>query len=190
MDHRGRIGYGMGWDGGANLCNKFLKAGIALLLAWACCMAPICSHAFVFNYRAFDEQHDIRVSVSTTASQFRNRFMSALDSWESICSYITISDTQGDNIYLYSDTGVDNDAYAVCYYVDDETNNIVLYRPFTRLSVLQQDETIVHEIGHAMGLDHCQEEKNEISVMRRLGFNSKPYPLADDIEGINILYGW
>ena len=160
------------------------------MLIWSCCIVPICSQAFVFNFRAFDDQHDIRVSVSTTASQFRSRFMSALDTWEDVCPYITISAIQGSNIYLYSDIGVDSDAYAVCYYVDDETNNIVLYRPFTRLSVLQQDETIVHEIGHAMGLDHCQEEKNEISVMRRLGFNSKPYPLADDIEGINILYGW
>ena len=49
-------------------------------------------------------------------------------------------------------------------------------------------ETIVHEVGHCLGLSHCQYIKNSISVMREYGFNNKAYPLSDDIQGISYIY--
>ena len=58
----------------------------------------------------------------------------------------------------------------------------------TILSEAIKRETVVQEVGHALGLAHCQEEKNGVSVMRRLGFNGKAKPLSDDIAGIRELY--
>lgn len=78
--------------------------------------------------------------------------------------------------------------YAVTYHDSPTFQRIILYRSFNSLPSTQQYETIVHEVGHAVGLAHTQAQNNSISVMREVGFNNKAYPLSDDINGINALY--
>lgn len=82
----------------------------------------------------------------------------------------------------------DNEAYAVTTYQSIGKFTIVYYRPFIQTSLAWQRETVVHEVGHALGLDHTQSSNDSISVMRALGFNNKAYPLSDDIKGIKAKY--
>lgn len=79
-------------------------------------------------------------------------------------------------------------AYAVCYYDSRKRKRIVIYKDFESLDNIEKKETLVHEIGHALGLDHTQYSKRNIAVMRREGFNRKPRPLSDDIKGIKNIY--
>lgn len=128
--------------------------------------------------------------ISTTASQYTSRITQYAETWETHCNEIGISQTGGTtyDIYVYSDTAIDNGSYAVTVLDRYGKSTITLYKDFTALSYAYQNETIVHEFGHALGLDHTQPENNTISVMREYGFNSKAYPLADDKDGIYIMY--
>ncbi|MBK5447090.1 matrixin family metalloprotease [Peribacillus sp. TH24] len=69
-------------------------------------------------------------------------------------------------------------------YVSGSAGSIIIYKAWRDLNEKQERETIVHEVGHALGLAHTQSENNSISVMRQYGFNNKDYPLSDDKAGI------
>lgn len=77
-----------------------------------------------------------------------------------------------------------NDSYATSY----GSGNIAIYKPWNDLSDTRKKETVVHEVGHELGLAHCESSKESESVMRATGFNDKAYPLSDDKEGISYLY--
>ena len=70
----------------------------------------------------------------------------------------------------------------------NNSHTITFHASFQNKSNAQKQETIVHEVGHALGLAHCQSAKNTISVMRASGFNNKAYPLSDDYQGIGYIY--
>ena len=53
---------------------------------------------------------------------------------------------------------------------------------------IRKNETIVHEVGHALGLAHCASAYNSISVMRATGFNDVAAPLMYDGYSIAKLY--
>lgn len=55
-------------------------------------------------------------------------------------------------------------------------------------SPIERSETVVHEVGHALGLDHTQSANDSIAVMRQYDFNYKDYPLSDDKAGIAARY--
>ncbi len=82
----------------------------------------------------------------------------------------------------------DNGTYGVTTFKSTGKFNIVYYSAFIKISLAWQRETVVHEVGHALGLDHTQTINESISVMRALGFNNKAYPLNDDILGIRAKY--
>ncbi|WP_455684923.1 matrixin family metalloprotease [Thomasclavelia sp.] len=82
----------------------------------------------------------------------------------------------------------DNGTYGVTTYKSIGKFTIVYYRAFVQTSLAWQRETVVHEVGHALGLGHTQSSNEPISVMRALGFNNKAYPLNDDILGIRAKY--
>lgn len=79
-------------------------------------------------------------------------------------------------------------SYATTYYYGDDNKSIVFYKAWQTSSTAIQNETIVHEFGHALGLAHTQSYNNSMSVMREFGFNYKAYPLSDDKAGILALY--
>ena len=68
--------------------------------------------------------------------------------------------------------------------------NLTYYKTFKNASSIVQQETVVHEFGHALGLGHTQTSNESKSVMRALGFNKKAYPLSDDINGIKAKYNF
>ena len=82
----------------------------------------------------------------------------------------------------------DNGTYGVTKQSGIGKFSIVYYKAFINTDITRQRETVVHEVGHALGLDHTQTANNSKSVMRELGFNLKPYPLSDDINGIKARY--
>lgn len=152
-------------------------------------IVPIETNAYRLNNYKLDNPDDVRFTVSTIASQYYELFANGLDAWEDKCSPISVSNTPGNNIYFYSETSVDNGTYAVCRHYNNNSHRIAVYAAFLELSTAERNETVVHEIGHALGLAHCETSKNNISVMRATEFNGKAYPLSDDIQGINALYG-
>lgn len=81
-----------------------------------------------------------------------------------------------------------NGTYAVTYHRSSSRKEIVYYKDFKDASNSIRYETIVHEVGHTLGLAHTQSSNDSISVMRATGFNGKAYPLLDDKEGIDAIY--
>ena len=66
--------------------------------------------------------------------------------------------------------------------------HITFYNSFASATMLEQQETVVHETGHAVGLSHTENVNVNNSVMRASGFNGKAYPLYDDKYGIWYIY--
>jgi len=85
--------------------------------------------------------------------------------------------------YINSNYG---DSYATHRDGSSFNSNITIYKSWKELNQTQRRETTVHEVGHALGLDHTQDSNNSVSVMRKKDFNNKDWPLKDD--GINYLY--
>ncbi|WP_461202719.1 matrixin family metalloprotease [Enterococcus sp. N342-3-1-2] len=101
--------------------------------------------------------------------------------------YVKSSSSGKINIYQ-GVVNTDNGTYGVCYYNTNSESDIRYYKAFINANTATRNETVVHEVGHAIGLSHTQEKNNSIAVMRALGFNNKAYPLSDDKSGMNKKY--
>lgn len=145
--------------------------------------------AYQFTGYVMSNPSNVKYLISTTVGGYSADTVNYIQQWENKCSEIGISVVDsGENIYFYGDLDVQRGAYAVTKISRDNYAVITYYQEITTLNATQRRETIVHEVGHALGLNHCEASKKSVAVMRAEDFNNKPYPLSDDISGIKALY--
>lgn len=146
-------------------------------------------NAYRLNGYKFSNPKDVKFKVSSFVSTYTDDVINYTMQWEYYTNEIKFKRvSSGENIYFFGEYSIDNGTYAVCTHNSSSHKSIVFYKSFNSASNLQRRETIVHEVGHALGLSHCESSKNNISVMRERDFNNKPYPLSDDIDGIKAIY--
>lgn len=110
-------------------------------------------------------------------------------SWNTYtCVNLKLATAGGYNILVSFEPGHPG-YYGVTKYNNRESKSITLTSTFEETKDVYKREVVVHEFGHTLGLGHTQEAYKSKSVMRATGFNSKAYPLSDDIAGIRYLYG-
>lgn len=171
--------------------NVKIKKILSLLL---CVVAFIYSgradvYAYQYNGYKLTNPSSVKYLIGTSVRQYSTMLRIYTETWETYCDEITVTNvSSNENIYFYGNVTVDNGTYAVTTHTRDDYHVITFYKAFADTTSAYKYETIVHEVGHALGLAHCEEGKESISVMRALGFNNKAYPLADDISGIANLY--
>lgn len=132
-------------------------------------------------------QKNICVSMPSAYDQYKDD----IKTWENKTGRVAfIWNGNGTNkMHIFNNTGVDNGTYAVTYRNSNNFKTIVTYKTFSQTTQARRNETIVHEVGHTLGLDHIPSIQNQsTSVMRATGFNNKAYPLTDDINGIKAIY--
>ncbi len=169
---------------------------LKMLLAVVLCLVIVfysgygaTAYAYVYNGWELSNPSNVKYKIGSSAAQYTSSIMTYSEIWESYCDEVNISYVSSDeNIYFYGNISVDNDTYATTYHNSNDYHAITFYKDFLNTTTVEKNEIIVHEVGHALGLAHCQAANNGISVMRALGFNNKPYPLSDDINGISNLY--
>lgn len=145
--------------------------------------------AYVKNGQKLSNPQNVKYCIGSFAGAYATDIINYTKKWQDYCAEITVSQvTSGQNIYFMAEPNVNNGNYAVCYHHSNDSHTITFYDTFANASTSEKRETIVHEVGHALGLSHCQAAKESISVMRALGFNNKAYPLSDDIAGISNIY--
>ncbi|MDR2043475.1 MAG: matrixin family metalloprotease [Clostridium sp.] len=174
--------------------KKFNKKAASFILY--CCTIIIISsfwhievRAHIANGWVLSNPSNVKYNISTFVGPYTSETITYVEKWETYCSEIGISSaSSNENIYFYGDFNVDNGTYAICLHHNDNYHVITYYYAFTKATASERQETIVHEVGHALGLAHCQSDKESISVMRATGFNNKAYPLSDDIAGISAIY--
>ena len=148
--------------------------------------------AYVLNGYKLSAPQNIRYWISPTmVSNYAEVFMKMWQNCDEIRFEATASTDSTDyNVYMTAIENLDYGSYATTYHNNNNDHRIIYYAPFFEPATTwtMKYEIIVHEVGHCLGLAHCQPINNSISVMRETGFNNKAYPLSDDILGISYLY--
>lgn len=146
---------------------------------------------YAYQYMGWQFSNPLNITSYITASvgPFTGYAATYRYAWNSLSQInVVSSSTISGNIEFYGESTPNNGAYATTLFVNDNYIKIRIYPKFAELNTTFRNETIVHEVGHALGLNHCEIANNSISVMRANGFNSAAYPLAYDIESIANLY--
>lgn len=146
------------------------------------------AYAYVEKGCKLSDPKNINFGINASAGRYANIIPPYAKTWGTHCSEIGFSSSASQNVFFSASTDVDNGTYAVTYHASTDCHSITFYKSFETATAAEKNETIVHEMGHVLGLDHCQESKKKISVMRATGFNGKAYPLSDDISGISAIY--
>lgn len=164
---------------------------LILLLILTFSLNSATSYAYVLNGVTIPNPMAGKYYLSSTLAQNSTLFQNALLQWNDLNEIYIYADYTNPDISLYADYLVDNGTYGIAssrYNSGTWNTTIKFYNLFLNASTIVKEETVVHEVGHALGLGHCQAAKNTVSVMRETGFNYKAYPLSDDIQGISVLY--
>ncbi len=147
--------------------------------------------AYQFTGLKLSDPKHVKIYIASNVSSYN--ILTYAKKWDTYCSEIGISTTSASsssNIAYHAAKTTDNGTYGVTYPNGDQ-NVIIFYKSFFSSDTTdsQRYETIVHETGHALGLDHPSTSTDQSkAVMRAYGFNGKAYPLSDDIAGISKLY--
>lgn len=145
--------------------------------------------AFITNNHYMSNPKNVKIYVPSNLTSYN--VLTYTYKWSSYCDEIGMSSVSSEanaNIYFRTLETVDNGAYAITNFSSDSKHLVIVYKLFYTTSASHRNETIVHEVGHCLGLNHCRESDNSISVMRQYGFNDKAYPLSDDKKGIRYIY--
>lgn len=102
--------------------------------------------------------------------------------------YLSSTSSPSSAHIIFDITNSDSGNFGVTYCNSNTSKTVIFYRAFINATSSQRNETIVHEVGHTLGLAHTQPQNNLNAVMRATGFNNKAYPLTDDIAGLRSLY--
>lgn len=146
-------------------------------------------YAYKTNGYKVTNPSNVLIYANASTNTWAGSISTYAKKWNS-CSEITVNAGTSGNavINYYGDYNTNNGTYGVTVHTSSSTSSITFYYAFTQTTNINRYETIVHETGHALGLAHCEESKNSISVMRETGFNGKAEPLSDDIAGISYIY--
>lgn len=143
--------------------------------------------AYVKNEYKVVTPSKVKVNILSSASAYSST-INSYSAWSYSGSPIKFTRSAASPDITLGVENVDKDAYAVTYHVSSRASNVVFYKLFIQASTSVKKETVVHEIGHCLGLAHTQSSNNSKSVMRKTGFNGKAYPLSDDKSGIKAIY--
>ena len=153
------------------------------------------SLAYVATGYKFDEPRHIYYFLASSASTYKTILNNTVPTWN-VYTSVNITKTSSEtkaNIKLYYD-GANGNSYATTNRTDRNHYQIYFHKPFSNLSDLKKKETILHEVGHALGLDHTQVENYSRSIMwdgqNGTHFHNVAYPLADDTNGIKNIYNF
>lgn len=142
-----------------------------------------------FNGFTFTNGQYITTYIDSSIAQYSGNVSTYRYAWN-VCPEINVvsSNSVNANIVFYGSYSVTNQGVAYTTHPSANKAKIYFYKPFVSLDTVDQNETIVHEIGHALGLAHCISSYNSLSVMRDTGFNHYAAPLYHDRNNISIIY--
>ena len=147
------------------------------------------TYAYEYNGYIFPNPLSITYSCNASVAPFINNVLSYSTKWNDTTKVnVSLSGSGNGNIVFYGDLATNTGAYAITYHYSNTYHTIYLYLSFASLTEVRENETIVHEVGHALGLAHCASAYNSISVMRATGFNDVAAPLMYDGYSIANLY--
>lgn len=177
--------------------RKYILNGVLIVVLFFLISTTVNAYVIISN-RKFTTPKNVTVYIAEALMKdYKSKIVTYTKKWTYSGSpfkfvgfkqYKSSNDSKTNRIIFAKNSAVSNGTYAINYREGATKSRIVLYKSFFNASSVYKNEVIVHEVGHSVGLDHCQKSKNTASVMRATGFNKKAYPLSDDKSGVKKIY--
>ena len=175
--------------------RKRIRIGMACFLAISFFNCNVLSYAYTKTGYKFDEPRKIKFFIASNASAYARMFRNTVPTWGSYVTQVSLKETVAErdgNIKLYYGT-TGRSVYGVTVRIDRNHYKITFTEYFAKLSTNNKKrEVILHEVGHALGLDHTQKGNYGVSIMWNgedgNHFHNVAYPLSDDVRGMTSIY--
>lgn len=125
--------------------------------------------------------NNIKVYYYSSISGYSEK--SAYTSWNYAGSPLGFSTTTvrtSGHLRLYYSGSTVKKYIAISVPINNQISSIEFTAKWRALNNIRRRETVVHEVGHSLGMNHVPPSLNKASVMRAVDFNDKPYPLTYD----------